>query len=108
VPTAAAVSGAGRWVLVVAAVVVVQFLLLRLRNRLRARLLVRDPDADPLKLYVRAFRPLLLLDSVDPLQYWVTTWNEVTRRRWRRAVLLEQTALAARRGDGPRQLPRGA
>jgi len=109
-PTAAAVgSGTGRWVLLAVAVVVMQLLLLRLRNKLRGRLLAtRGPEVALLKLYVLAFRPLLWLDEVDPLQYWVTTWNGVTRRRWRRAVLIEQTALAARRGESPRQLPRGA
>ena len=97
------------WGLVAIVAVLVQLGLLRLRNRLRARLFSRRRlRAEALETVADAFRPLLLLNAFDPLQYWVTTWNPVTRRRWRRAVLIEQTAIAASRGDGPRQLPRGA
>ena len=63
---------------------------------------------ETLRAFTKSYRPLVLLGALDPLQYWVTTWNDVTRRRWRRAVLIEQTAIAARRGESPRQLPRGA
>ena len=108
--TAAAVGGGvGRWVLLGAVVVIVQLALLHFRNRLRVLLFSeRGAVAELMRAYAAAFRPLLLLEDVDPLQYWVTTWNDATRRRWRRAVLVEQSLLAAGRGVPQRALPRGA
>jgi hypothetical protein len=101
------------WGLVGAVAVAFQLVLLRLRNRLRRRLLsARRAEAEERAALLATLRaalaPLLVLESFDPLQYWVTTWDPITRQRWRRAVLFEQTALAVRRGEGPEPLPRGA